>query len=129
MSVNTQMEKTEQAQTTEQTHETQAPAKVQFQTIHPDVDVEEDKEDYILSMDMPGLTPENIDVKLDKDLLTVEAKEQIEGLAPRDYFRQFRVARGLDPAKCRAEYRLGVLTLRLAKPVTAKPQQIKICCE
>ena len=128
MSVNTQLDKTEQAQNTETTA-AQKPVKIQFCQVQPDVDIEEDKEDYILSMDMPGLAPENIDVKLDKDLLTVEAKAEIEGLAPREYFRQFRVARGLDAAKCRADYKLGVLTLRLAKPQTAKPQQIKICCE
>lgn len=126
MSVNTQLEKTQEQNT--QAAQTNA-VKIKFQQIQPDVDIEEDKEDYILSMDMPGMEPDKIDVQLDKDLLTVEAKVEIEGLAPREYYRQFRVARGLDATKCRAEYKLGVLTLRLAKPQTAKPQQIKICCE
>ena len=126
MSVNTQLEKA-QEQTT-QTAQTEA-VKIKFQQVQPDVDIEEDKEDYIVRVDMPGMTPESIDVQLDKELLTVDAKVEIEGLAPREYYRQFRVARGLDATKCRADYKLGVLTLRLAKPQTAKPQQIKICCE
>ena len=91
--------------------------------------IEEAKEDYVIRMDMPGLDPAGIDVKLDKDILTVEAKAEIEGLAPRKYYRQFRVMRGLDAAKCQADYKLGVLTLKLAKPQSAQPQQIKISCE
>ena len=108
---------------------TQETVKVRACQVHPDCDIEEAKEDYVIRMDMPGLDPAGIDVKLDKDILTVEAKAEIEGLAPRKYYRQFRVMRGLDAAKCQADYKLGVLTLKLAKPQSAQPQQIKICCE
>ena len=108
---------------------TQEAVKVRACQVHPDCDIEEAKEDYVIRMDMPGLDPAGIDVKLDKDILTVEAKVEIEGLAPRRHFRQFRVMRGLDAAKCQADYKLGVLTLKLAKPQSAQPQQIKICCE
>lgn len=108
---------------------TQEAVKVRACQVHPDCDIEEAKKDYVIRMDMPGLDPAGIDVKLDKDILTVEAKVEIEGLAPRRYFRQFRVMRGLDAAKCQADYKLGVLTLKLAKPQSAQPQQIKICCE
>ena len=108
---------------------TQEAVKVRACQVHPDCDIEEAKEDYVIRMDMPGLDPAGIDVKLDKDILTVEAKVEIEGLAPRRYYRQFRVMRGLDAAKCQADYKLGVLTLKLAKPQSAQPQQIKICCE
>lgn len=108
---------------------TQEAVKVRACQVHPDCDIEEAKEDYVIRMDMPGLDPAGIDVKLDKDILTVEAKAEIEGLASRRYYRQFRVMRGLDAAKCQADYKLGVLTLKLAKPQSAQPQQIKICCE
>lgn len=108
---------------------TQEAVKVRACQVHPDCDIEEAKEDYVIRMDMPGLDPAGIDVKLDKDILTVEAKAEIDGLAPRRYYRQFRVMRGLDAAKCQADYKLGVLTLKLAKPQSAQSQQIKICCE
>ena len=107
----------------------QEAVKVRTCQVHPDCDIEEAKEDYVIRMDMPGLDPAGIDVKLDKDILTVEAKAEIEGLVPRKYYRQFRVMRGLDAAKCQADYKLGVLTLKLAKPQSAQPQQIKIACE
>lgn len=107
----------------------QEAVKIKTCQVNPDCDIEEAKEDYIVRMDMPGLDPSGIDVKLDKDILTVQAVAEIDGLMPRKYYRQFRVMRGLDAAKCQAEYKLGVLTLRLAKPQSMQPQQIKICCE
>lgn len=102
---------------------------VKYQAVTPLADIEEAKEDFIVNIDMPGLNPSDIEVKLDKEILTVEAKAEIEGLPPRLYRRQFRVMRGLDAARCRADYKQGVLTLRLAKPKTAQPQQIKIQSE
>lgn len=122
-------QKTQESVNIEKAETAQECVKIKFQQIQPDVDIEETNNDYILSVDMPGLDPKDIDVKLDKDVLTVEAKAEIEGLAPRHYYRQFRVMKGLDASLCRADYKLGVLSLRLAKPAVAKPQQIKICCD
>jgi len=106
-----------------------APAQPKLRRIQPPADIAEAKEDFILCMDMPGLNPNDISVKLDKEILTVEAKSEVEGLPPRIFYRQFRVMNGLDASKCRADYKQGVLTLSLAKPTTAQPQQIKIQSE
>jgi HSP20 family protein len=106
-----------------------SPVKIRVCQIQPDADIAESKEDFILTMDMAGVDTKDIDIKLDKDILTINAKSSIEGLAPRQYYRQFRVMRGLDASACRADYKLGVLTLKLAKPSTAKPQQIPITCD
>lgn len=95
----------------------------------PPVDIEETKDEYILNVDMPGVDPSAIDVNLDKDILSIGAKAEIDGLPARLYRRQFRVMRGLNPDKCKADYKLGVLTLRLAKPSSEVPHQIKISCE
>ena len=84
---------------------------VEFQ---PPVDIEETKDEYILNVDMPGVDPNAIDVNLDKDILSIGAKAEIDGLPTRCY---------------RRHYKLGVLTLRLAKPSSQVPHQIKISCE
>ncbi len=102
---------------------------VKFAEVQPAVDIEETKDEYILNIDMPGLDPRKIDVSLDKDILTLQADAEIEGLPPRRYRRQFRVMRGLESSKCNADYKCGVLTLRLAKPTSQVPHQIKISCE
>ena len=109
--------------------EEQNPAQIKIQNVQPAADIIETANDYNIRLDMPGLNPDDISVKLDKEILTVEAKSEVEGLAPRMFYRQFRVMRGLDAAKCRADYKQGVLALTLAKPSTAQPQQIKITSE
>ena len=107
----------------------QKPAQIKIQHVQPAADIIETENDFNIRMDMPGLAPDDISVKLDKEILTVEAKSEVEGLAPRIFYRQFRVMRGLDATKCRADYKQGVLALTLAKPTTAQPQQIKITSE
>jgi HSP20 family protein len=105
------------------------PAQIRIQHVQPATDILETAENFSIRLDMPGLSPDDISVKLDKEVLTVEAKSEVEGLAPRMFYRQFRVMRGLDATKCRADYKQGVLALTLAKPTTAQPQQIKIQSE
>lgn len=117
------------SENTEMDKKAEQNVEVRVAQVQPAVDIEEAKEDFIVNVDMPGIDPKDIQVNLDKEILTVEAKAEIEGLPPRHYYRQFRVMRGLDASKCRADYKLGVLTLKLAKPTTAQPKQIKITSE
>jgi len=94
--------------------------------VRPTVDIDEGKDSYALSLDMPGVDPQNIEVHLDNETLSIEAKCEIEGLMPRLYIRKFRVMRGVDADNISARYHNGVLALKLAKTSRMKPQQIKI---
>lgn len=104
-------------------------AEEQIVRVQPAADIIEAKDSFIVNLDMPGLDPSKITVNLDKEVLTVEAKSEADGFPPQMFYRQFRVMRGLDASKCRADYKLGVLTLSLAKPSSAQPKQIKIQAE
>ncbi len=95
----------------------------------PDCDIEEAKDEFIVTMDMPGLNSKAIKVELDRDMLNVSAVAEIDGLEARLYKRQFRVMRGLDATKVQADYKLGILTLRLPKPVAQQAKKIQIQCE
>ena len=106
-----------------------APAEERLVRIQPAADIIETKDSFIVNMDMPGLDPAAITVNLDKEILTVEAKSEVDGFPPQMFYRQFRVMRGLDASRCRADYKQGVLALTLAKPTSAQPQQIKIQAE
>ena len=75
---------------------------------------------------MPGLELNDIHVELDRDMLMVEGNATIDGLETRHYERRFRVMRGLDATKVQADYKNGVLALRLPKPVEQQARQIKI---
>ena len=68
----------------------QEPAQIKIQHVQPAADIIETEKDFNIRMDMPGLAPDDISVKLDKEILTVEAKSEVEGLAPRIFYRQFR---------------------------------------
>ncbi|MFA5624848.1 MAG: Hsp20/alpha crystallin family protein [Bradymonadales bacterium] len=105
---------------------TEMKPEVKVQTVFPQVDILELKDDFMVRADLPGLEIEDISVSLDRDMLTVEAQSDVEGLYPRAFARKFRVMRGIDAEKIRADYKDGVLTLMLAKPVESKPQRIQI---
>ncbi|MDX9719523.1 MAG: Hsp20/alpha crystallin family protein [Myxococcota bacterium] len=95
-------------------------------TIEPAVDIFESADEYLLQADMPGLHAADIQVKLERETLSIEAKSEVEGLQPFLFRREFRVMNGLDPASVKAEYRGGVLDVHLPKPPTMKPRRISV---
>lgn len=95
-------------------------------TVSPDCDIEEARDAFFVQVDMPGLDRQDIQVELDRDMLTVEGVATVDGLDARRYRRQFRVMRGLDAADVQADYKNGVLSLRLPKPLERQARQIKV---
>ena len=108
--------------------ETQNKTNEKIVSFSPDCDIEEAKDCYMVHVDMPGLELNDIHVELDRDMLTVEGNAVIDGLETRHYERQFRVMRGLDATKVEADYKNGVVDLRLQKETEQQQRQIKIQC-
>jgi len=104
------------------------------QTQAPPVDVYENADELLLVADMPGVTPEEVGIHVDKDELTIEthrtaasdAKVLAAEFAPRDYRRSFTIPHGLDVDKVKAEFSNGVLSLHLPKSPAVKPRQIQV---
>lgn len=103
----------------------------------PAVDVIEDEKQYVIVAELPGLTRQDIEVKVDGDTLHVsgerKAPEVVEGRAylrsERVYgrfTRSFRLPEDADPAGVAAEFRDGLLELRLAKREEAQPKVIDV---
>jgi HSP20 family protein len=103
----------------------------------PALDVYEDKDQFVVKAELPGMKKEDIDVSLHKGSLTIsgERKSESEGTEggvyrSERYFGRFQ--RTLDlPAsvemdKVAAEYRDGILSLTLPKAEEAKPKQISV---
>jgi len=101
-------------------------AEKEIARLEPAVDILESTDEYLVVADMPGLKPDAIVVKLERELLTVEGKSEVEGLIPLLFRRDFRVVSGLDPDHIRAEYKQGVLAVHLPKPPTSKPRRISV---
>jgi HSP20 family protein len=101
----------------------------------PAVDIYEKEGSLILVADMPGVSPENIDIDLDAEQLTIRGtvarQEEIGKVLFReytvgDYYRQFTLSNEIDREKIQASMKDGVLRLVLPKAEAAKPRKITV---
>jgi len=102
----------------------------------PPVDVIEDAAGITLLADLPGVARDKLSIQLEPDSLTIEGEVSLEmpgGLEsshaevrlPR-YRRVFSLSRELDTEKTTAEFRNGVLTLRIPKAAHVQPRRIEV---
>ena len=101
------------------------------------LDVHENDNNYIVETDLPGINPDDIDVTLHDNTLTITAEvnreETKEGerriVSERRYGRfqrSIRLPDAIDADKVGANFDNGVLTLTLAKSEASKPRQISV---
>jgi HSP20 family protein len=106
-------------------------------TVAPAVDVFENGDEVLVVADIPGVPSESIDVRVENDTLTLEAKRQSTQSiqkAPalsREYdeptfARAFRIPAGIDAANVSAEAKNGTLIVRLPKAAAAKPRKVVV---
>ncbi len=102
----------------------------------PPVDVIEDSAGITLYADLPGLTKENLNMQVEANTLTIEGEMSLavpenmdathaEVNLPR-YRRVFTLSKELDTEKISAEFKQGVLKLRIPKAEHAQPRKIQI---
>lgn len=103
----------------------------------PAVDVYEDENQYVLQVDLPGLSDEDIELHLENRVLTMRGeRKMLKGLdlnnfhkIERDYgrfVRSFTLPMSVEQDKIQANLREGVLTLTLPKAESVKPRRIEI---
>ena len=102
----------------------------------PQADIIETEEDYQLTLDMPGVDENSIDITLEKNTLTINGYTNFQrpegySLAAAeyrigDYERSFRLTDKIDQDKIDAAYHDGVLELVLPKAEEAKVRKIKV---
>jgi HSP20 family protein len=92
-------------------------------------------EAFVVEFDLPGVTPDSIDVDVERNVLTVRAerpersgeREMVAAERPRGVFsRQLILGDALDTDNIAASYEAGVLTLRIPVAERAKPRKITI---
>lgn len=102
----------------------------------PNVDVFEDASGITLLADMPGVRKDQLELKVEGDVLLIEGTVQPftpEGLealyaevrVPR-YRRSFTLSRELDTTRIEANLKDGVLALRIPKQAHAQPRRITV---
>ncbi len=103
----------------------------------PSVDISETDEEFRIEVELPGVTKGDLTVTLESGVLTLqgERKEEQEEKGRKihrversygRFVRSFVIPDVVDSAKVKAEFKDGVLHLRLPKSEKAKPKAIEV---
>jgi len=102
----------------------------------PLVNVFSDGEDFVLVAELPGVRKEDLDIQVRGDTLRIQGKKTIAHDDGASVHRRERTAgqfdrtlalpTEIDAARVSADYRDGVLTLRLPRAESAKPRTVTI---
>jgi HSP20 family protein len=103
----------------------------------PPVDIYETDQDLVLKAELPGVNPEDVEIRVEDNTLYLkgerkfekEVKEESLHHVERSYgtfTRSFVLPSSVDADKVKAEYQDGLLILTMPKREEAKPRTIKI---
>lgn len=109
----------------------------------PKVDVLQTTNSYILKMDLPGKTEEDVEITLKNDVLTIASAQKAEETKSDDnkeiwlirerttacnqkFRRTFTLPKDIDAEKVSASFKNGVLSVEIGRKEEAAEQKIKI---
>jgi HSP20 family protein len=103
----------------------------------PAIDVYEDKAQYVIKAELPGVKREDVTLSLEEDVLTIkgercyEKEEKQEGFlrvesAYGAFQRALRLPQSVKADAVNAEFKDGILKITLPKADTVKAREIKI---
>jgi len=102
----------------------------------PATDIYETSENYSLTMEMPGVSKENLEITLENNELEISGKVNVEENSGKElkyseyrlgnYYRKFKVGSDIDMDSVKAELDNGILTVTLNKSERVKPKKIEI---
>jgi HSP20 family protein len=103
----------------------------------PALDFSENPKEYVVRLEVPGMTRDDLDVNLDGNLLTISGKRELhrqekgedflwEEREEGRFMRTLRLPAAVQDAKIDANYAEGVLTVRLPKMEPVAKSKITI---
>jgi HSP20 family protein len=103
----------------------------------PVLDLYDNKENFVVKVELPGMKKEEIDISIHDGVLTVSGERKVEhekgegqSFRTERYFGKFQrsitLPTAIDPNNVKASYKDGVLTVTLPKHEEAKPRQIQV---
>ena len=103
----------------------------------PRVDVREESDGYVVEVDLPGMSKDDIEVTLENDILTISGERKVEdtngdGTVHRrerlcgKFTRSMSFPGDVDPENVAASFKDGVLKVEIKKSELTKPRQIEI---
>ncbi len=106
----------------------------------PAVDVYEDQDGLVLSVEVPGMEPKDVDLRIENGVLTLRGERKLEREDRKENYlrversygtfaRSFSLPPTVDAERVKADYKNGVLRVQLPKREEAKPRSIKVKVE
>jgi len=103
----------------------------------PAADIYESDNELVVNLDLPGIDPKAVDVRVENNVLSIRGERQFDEKQNKENFhrverpygpfaRSFSLATAVDPDKIRADFKAGVLSITLPKAEAAKPKRIQI---
>ncbi len=106
-------------------------------TWSPAVDIYETQQEIVVKAELPDLKQEDIEVSVDNDRLSIRGERKFESEVKRENYhriersfgsfsRAFTLPPTVDQEKIQADYKNGVLTVKLPKREVAQAKQINV---
>lgn len=103
----------------------------------PAVDVYEDTERYVVTAELPGFDPKQVDVKVEDNRLTLRGERKLEREEKKENYhrveraygtftRTFTLPTTVDVTKITAEYKHGLLHVSIPKKPEVTPKQVTV---
>ncbi len=94
-----------------------------------DIDVTEQENELVVRAELPGFEPDEINLQMNGNILTIQAEKRKEGQREEDYrsfYEAVTLPPGIDPNKVNATYRNGLLELHMPRSEESRPRRIPI---
>ena len=103
----------------------------------PRADIYETEDELVVKVDLPEVNEKDLDIRVENNILTIRGERRFEDKVSQDNYlrveraygsfsRSFALANTVNTEAIKAEYRNGVLTVRVPKREEAQPKQIKV---
>lgn len=103
----------------------------------PLIDVRETKDSLIAEVDLPGVNPKDVDISVEGRTLSIKGEKKVEREEKEGGYSYYERHSGsfhrtatlpdeVDPARTKAGYKDGVLTITMPKSEATKARKIKI---
>lgn len=96
-------------------------------------------DEFVVALDLPGVSPEDVDVTVERNVVTIRARRSplhgdgddvlIDERPTGEFTRQLFLGDNLDSSKLAADFERGVLHLRIPVAESSKPKRIQISSE
>ena len=103
----------------------------------PSVDISENETEFTLLADIPGVAPEDIDISMEKGVLTIKGERKTENVEEGEnyrrverqsgqFYRRFTLPDSADADKIEAKSEHGVLKITIPKQEVALSRRIEV---